>query len=113
MAVTREQIQKELGAGKPYIVAILRRGKKFITDKTEAEAMRAKHFAHLFQLRAEGKVSVVFGTRENGEIRTIELFRLSDKVEVEQLVKGDPAVHAEHFSFELLQVTGLPGDTVN
>ena len=112
MAVTQEQIQKELGKGKPYIVAILRRGKKFITDKAQAEAMRAKHFAHLFQLRAEGKVTVIFGTRENGEIRTIELFQSPDKAEVERLVKGDPAVEAEHFSFELLQMTGLPGDTV-
>ncbi len=74
--------------------------------------MRAKHFEHLFQLRAEGKVTVVFGTRENGEIRTIELFQSPDKAEVERLVKGDPAVEAEHFSFELLQMTGLPGDTV-
>ena len=112
MAVTQEQIQKELGRGKPYIVAILRKGKKFITDKTQAEAMRARHFEHLFQLRAEGKVSVVFGTRENTEMRTIELLQSPDKAEVEQLAKGDPAAEAEHFSFELLQVTRLPGDTV-
>ena len=112
MAVTQEQIKKELSAGKPYVVAVLTRGEKFITDKAGAEAMRAKHFEHLFQLRAEGKVSVVFGTRENGELRTIELFLLSDKAEVERLVKADPAVQADHFAYELHAVTGLPGDMV-
>ncbi|HTR81720.1 MAG TPA: hypothetical protein VMM58_08820 [Bacteroidota bacterium] len=112
MVVSQEQIQKELGKGKPYIIAILKKGKKFVLDKAQAESMRAKHFEHLFQLRAEGKVSVIFGTRENGEVRSIELFQLSDRSEVERLVSEDPAVQAEHFAFELLQMTGLPGDMV-
>jgi len=112
MAVTQEQIKKELSAGKPYVVAILTKGDKFIMDKAGAEVMRARHFEHLFQLRAEGKVSVIFGTRENGEMRAIELFLLSDKAEVERLVNGDPAVQAGHFAFELHAVTGLPGDAV-
>jgi len=74
--------------------------------------MRVRHFEHLFQLRAEGKASVVFGTRENCEIRTIELFLSSDKAKVERLLKSDPAVEAGHFAFELHAMTGLPGDTV-
>ena len=112
MAVTQEQIRQELAKGKPYIVVLLKKGKKFITDKAQAEAMRGKHFDHLFQLRAEGKVIVLFGTRENGEIRSIEVFVSTDKPEVERLVNEDPAVQAGHFSFELLQMTGLPGDIV-
>ena len=112
MAITQEQVKQELSKGKPYIVAMLKKGPKFILDKAQAEAMRGKHFEHLFQLRAEGKVIVLFGTRENGEIRSLEVFVSTDKSEVERLVGEDPAVQAGHFSFELLQMTGLPGDTL-
>ena len=107
-----EPFQQQLAKGKPYVVVFLTKGKNFILDKEEAEAMRAKHFKHVFELRAQGKVSVMFGTRENGFIRSIEVFNSSDKAEVERLVAQDPGVQAGHFAYEVHLMTGLPGDKV-
>lgn len=108
--MTQQSIQEQLSKGKPYTVVFLTKGKKFILDKDKAEAMRNQHFGHLFQMRSENKVLVTFGTRENGFVRSIEVYASSDTSEVERLVKQDPGVVAEHFAYEIHLMTGLPGD---
>ena len=110
--ITAEFIGQELSRAIPYTIVFLTRGSKFVTDEAEAAKLRQKHFEHVFQLRAEGIVIMMFGTREDGELRTIEVFATADVAEVERLVKQDPGVQAGHFAYAIHQMVGIKGDTL-
>ena len=111
--ITADFISQELGKAIPYTIVFLTRGKNFVTDEIEAAKLREKHFEHVFQLRADGIVIMMFGTREDGDLRTIEVFATADVAEVERLVKQDPGVAAGHFGYAIHKMVGIKGDTLS
>jgi hypothetical protein len=96
----------------PYTIVFLTRGKNFVTDETEAAKLRQRHFEDVFQLRAEGIVIMMLGTREDGDLRTIEVCATADVAEVERPVKQDSGVAAGHFGDAIHQAVGIKGDTL-
>ena len=99
--ITADLIERELAKAKPYTVLFLTRGANFVTGKAQADAIRQKHFGYAFQLKADGIILMIFGTREDGLLRTIEVFATVDRAEAERLVQQDPGVQAGHFGYEI------------
>jgi hypothetical protein len=102
-------MQEMLGKTKPYTVLILHKTSKFGepgTDKIVRE-----HGRKNFELRRDGKLSIICPIRDETDISGIGVFAASLE-ETRKIYDEDPGVKAGIFRFEVHQTRSFPGDTL-
>lgn len=102
----RDQLQKT----KPYTIVILHK-----TSKAEAGPVAARviweHGRRNFQLRRDGKLSVVCPVRDESDVSGVGIFSC-DLEETRKIMDGDPAVQAGFITYETHSTRSFPGDSL-
>ncbi len=107
--ITDEFMREMLTKTKPYCVVILKSGPKW--GGRDDQKIIWEHGRRNFELRAEGKLSIVCPTTGESEVRGIGIFN-TDPEETKRIMENDPGVMAGIFVFELYPCRSFPGDTL-
>lgn len=86
---------------KRYVMAFLKRGPKRNQDPEEATRLQAAHMANIGRMAEEGSLVVAGPFLDDGEIRGIYIFNVSDTAEARKLTETDPAIQAGRLVMEL------------
>jgi uncharacterized protein YciI len=108
--VPPDLLQKLAGMNR-YTLLILTKGENY--EHADArKILQSEHLPYTFKLREEGKMLLTMPVHDNTPIAAIGIYALTDKAEVEELAKQDPAVINKILNYELLSAVGLKGDTL-
>jgi uncharacterized protein YciI len=108
--VPSDIIQK-LAAMKRYTLLVLTKTEKYDHADTR-KIIQSEHLPYTFKLREEGKLLLTMPVYDDGPIAAIGIYASTDKAEVEEMAKNDPAVIHGIFTYQLLNSVGLKGDTL-
>ncbi len=86
---------------KRYVMAFLKRGPNRNQDPEEATRLQAAHMANIGRMAEEGSLVVAGPFLDDGEIRGIYIFNVSDTAEARKLTETDPAIQAGRLVMEL------------
>ncbi|MHB1277156.1 MAG: YciI family protein [Bacteroidia bacterium] len=86
---------------KRYVMAFLKRGPNRNQDPEEAKRLQAGHMANIGRMAEEGSLIVAGPFLDDGEIRGIYIFNVSDTTEARKLAETDPAIQAGRLAMEL------------
>ncbi|MDB5031749.1 YciI family protein [Mucilaginibacter sp.] len=104
-------ILQKLAAMNRYTLLILTKGENYDHEDTR-KIIQSEHLPYTFKLREEGKLLLTMPVNDDTTIRAIGIYASTDKAEVEEMVKQDPAIIKGVFTYELLSTVGLKGDTL-
>ena len=107
--ITDEFMREWLNKSKAYCVVILADGPK--RNDPDAKKFVWEHGRRNFQLRAQGKLSVVCPVRDDSNIAGIGIFT-TDPQETRKIMDGDPAVEAGILTYAIHPCVGFPGDAL-
>lgn len=110
ISITDEYIMHQVSKGMQYTLVLLKKGSKDDQNQEEANKILMAHLHHLFKLKIEGKMLLAGPIDEDGELRGICIYNLTDKEEVKKYVEEDPAVKSGRLSYEIYPWFGIPGD---
>ncbi len=108
--ITDDYMRSMLPLAQRYVVCILKKGPVY--DAPGSEKIQWEHGRANFQLRAEGKLPVIFRMTDGGNITGIGLFDTDKIEEVREIMERDPGVRAGRFIYELHTCLCFPGSTV-
>lgn len=92
---------------KNYSAVILKAGPNL--NQQDAPGIIREHGRRNFELRAEGKLSIVCPVTDTSEVKGIGIFNV-DQEELKQIMDNDPGVKAGIFIYEIHSVRSFPGD---
>jgi len=104
-------ILPKLAAMSRYTLLILTKAENYNNEDTR-RIIQSEHLPYTFKLREQGKLLLTMPVNDNTAVAAIGIYASTDKAEVEELVKQDPAVIKKIFNYELLSAAGLKGDTL-
>jgi hypothetical protein len=107
--ITDEFMREMLTKTKPYCIVILRSGPKW--DNPDVQKIIWEHGRRNFELRAEGKLSIVCPVTGGGDVKGVGIFD-SDPEEVKRTMDDDPGVKAGVFVYEVHPGRSFPGDAL-
>jgi len=107
--ITDDFMKQMIAAAKTYTAIILK--KTPVYNREQHFPLIWEHARRNFQLRAEGKLSIVCPVRDESEVGGIGIFNLGPD-ETRQLMDEDPAVKAGIFTYDVHPVASFPGDTL-
>ena len=84
-----------------YWFVMLMRGPSRGQDSVTAGKLQEGHMANMQKMYYDGKLKVAGPFGDDGNWRGIFIFDCQSKEEVEQLLKGDPAIIAGRLSYEI------------
>src|SRR5579871_415359 len=96
--ITDDEMRQMMTTTRPYTVIILK-----ATPKLQEPGMDKivwEHGRRNFQLRAEGKLSVVMPIRDGSGVTGVGIFNATAE-ETKAIMDGDPGVQAGIFTYEL------------
>lgn len=100
-----EALAKELGADdygmKSYVMALLKSGPNKSPTTDSAKVLQAAHMANITSLAEEGYLVMAGPFLDNGDLRGIYIFAVSDVEEAKRLTETDPAIKAGTLVMEL------------
>ena len=102
----RENLQKT----RPYTVVILHKTSKRDSDPG-ADKIIWEHGRRNFQLRKDGKLSVVCAIRDESDVSGVGVFS-TELAETRRIMDGDPAVKAGIITYETHSTRSFPGDSL-
>ena len=108
--VDEAYIQKELSTARAYTIVLYKKGPN--PAGPDLKAMQMNHLKYLFTLKEQGKISVFGPLTDNGDIRGIGIFNLTDVKEVEKLLNDDELVKSGHMIYEIHPWFGVPGQSL-
>jgi len=104
-AVFDEALAKRLGADqygmRSYVIAFLRAGPKKARDAEDAARIQGAHMANIKRLASEGKLALAGPFLDDGPLRGIFVFNVTDMEEAQEIAASDPAVQAGLLTLEL------------
>ncbi len=109
--ITDEFMRSMLGRSRVYSVVLLKLTSLYKANAApESEQARTiwAHGRRNFELRASGKMPMV-GPLFAPPLAGLAVFTVEPE-EVEEIMRGDPAVKAGYFTFEVLPWRTFPGD---
>ena len=106
-SITNEYMQEMMTKTRNYNLVILKKGLNF--DLPDARSVIWEHGRKNFELRADGKLSIVCPVADSGEVRGVGIFNVEEK-ELKQIMDEDPGVKAGIFVYEIHPVRSFPGD---
>lgn len=109
VAITDECMRENLSKTKAYTVMILRKATKH--DVPGADAIIWEHGRRNFELRSEGKLSIVCPINDGSDVAGIGIFNAAPE-EVKRIYSEDPAVKAGILLFEIHPGLSFPGDSL-
>jgi len=105
--ISDDYMKQMMTTTKPYSVVILKAGPNHDTEG--AQKIIWEHARRNFQLRAEGKLSVVCPVRDDTSVNGIGIFS-TDPVETKKIMDEDPGVMTGIFIYEIHPSRSFPGD---
>ncbi len=98
-------LAKKLGADeygmRKYVMAFLRKGPNREQDKDKAAKLQAAHMENIQRLADEGKLSLAGPFLDDGDLRGIYIFNVTDIEEAKALTETDPAIQSGQLVMEL------------
>ena len=107
--ITDAYMREMLSKTRPYTVLIIHKTSKFGQPGTDKIVM--EHGRRNFQLRRDGKLSVVCAINDGTDVSGVGVFATSVE-ETRRIYEDDPGVKAGIFSFEVHPTRSFPGDTL-
>ncbi|MCU1556188.1 MAG: hypothetical protein JWN09_183 [Microbacteriaceae bacterium] len=107
--ITDEQMRERLLATKPYTIVILKAGPNRRAEG--ADKVVWEHGRRNFQLREDGRLSIVCPVMDGTEVSGVGIFNLTPERTVE-IMQDDPAVKAGVLVFEIHPTRAFPGDSL-
>jgi len=107
--ITDEYMRGMLATTRPYTIVILHRTPK--RDEPGADKVVWEHGRRNFELRRDGKLSVVCPVGGESDVSGLCIFS-SDPEESRKIMDGDPAVKAGIFTYTLHLTRSFPGDSL-
>lgn len=86
---------------KKYYMAFLKKGPNRDIDSASAMELQRAHLDNIGKMAEEGKLVLAGPFLDDGEIRGIYIFNVSDEAEAKELTNSDPAVKAGSLIMEL------------
>jgi hypothetical protein len=105
--ITNEYMQEMMTKTKNYNLVILKKGLNY--DQPDARSFIWEHGRRNFQLRADGKLSIVCPVTDSSDVRGVGIFNV-DELELKQIMDDDPGVKAGIFVYEIHSMRSFPGD---
>jgi hypothetical protein len=102
-------ILQKLAAMNQYTLLILTKTAKYDEPGTR-KILQSEHLPYTFKLREEGKLLLTMPIYDTSPIAAIGIYASTEKTEVEEMVKQDPAIIKGIFNYQLLSGIGLKGD---
>ena len=102
-------MQRMLSKSKNYSLVILKPGEK--RNSEGVEEIIWEHGRRNFELRAEGKLSIVCPVPNGRIVSGICIFNCSVE-EAKEIMDGDPGVRARIFEYEVYECRSFPGDSL-
>jgi len=109
VAITDDFMQEMLSKRRPYTVVILLRTSK--RDAPGADKIVWKHGRRNFELRRDGKVSIICPINTTEAVSGLCIFS-TDLAETRRIMDDDPAVKAGVFTYEVYSTRSFPGDSL-
>lgn len=110
--ITPEQIMQKVSSGRPFVLLHLKAGKPFEGSEEERNALQMQHLAHLFQLEADGKVSVFGPVIQHPELLGIIVFNTASRDDVQKWMEDDPYIKEGYMNFECFDFFTIPGQRI-
>jgi hypothetical protein len=107
--ITDEFMREMLTQTKKYCVVILKSGPKW--GSRDAQKIIWEHGRRNFELRSEGKLSIVCPIADASEVRGVGIFN-TDPAAAQLIMESDPGVMAGIFVYELHSCQSFPGDAL-
>ena len=107
--ITDDYMRQMMTTTKPYTVLILRKGPNYGADGSAAVIW--EHGRRNFELRADGRLSIVLPVPDESDVTGIGIFALAPE-ETEAVMRDDPGVQAGLFEFEVHAARSFPGDAL-
>jgi hypothetical protein len=108
MAITDEDMRALLATSRPYTIVILKRGP---AERADRDAIVWEHGRRNMELRADGRLAIVFPVRDGSEVSGIGVFDL-DEDATREVMDGDPGVQAGIFVYEVHPTRSFTGDAL-
>ncbi len=99
-ALAAELRADEHGMGQ-YVIAFLRAGPNRDRSPEETAELQKQHMANISRLAAEGVLVLAGPFLDDGELRGIYVFDVTDVEEARRLTETDPAIQAGSLTLEL------------
>lgn len=86
---------------KPYYFVLLKKGPHRDQDSTSAAKIQKAHLENINKLAAKGVLNVAGPFLDDGDLRGIFIFNLSEEEQVKKYVDSDPAVKSGRLVYEI------------
>ena len=106
--VSDDAVKQRISKAKAYTFVMLKR--TLASTPELGKRNQIAHLKYLQKLKEEGKLPLYGPLTDNGEIRGICIFNLSDLDAVKKLIEEDPHIKSGHLTYELHPYFGIPGD---
>lgn len=110
MTITNELIQQILATAREYCVFILKEGAN--RNQPDAEQIQGEHIRYLFELRADGKLSITCPVMNNSGLMGVGILNTSDLDEAKKILDQDPNIKAGRLTYEAHICISFPGDSL-
>jgi hypothetical protein len=108
-AISDEAMREALTKTRVYSVVILLAGPK--RHEAQIEKIIWEHGRRNFELRAEGKLSIVCPIADGSNVCGLGIFN-ADSAETKRIMDADPGVKAGVFTYEIHPCRSFPGDSL-
>jgi hypothetical protein len=106
-AISNEYMQEMMTKSRNYNLVILMKGLNY--EQPDARSVIWEHARRNFQLRADGKLSIVCPVADSSDVRGIGIFN-ADENELKEIMDEDPGVKSGIFIYQIYPVRSFPGD---
>lgn len=111
--VSMEFVQQELTKAKSYTLAFFIKGSNVESaDDESAQRQQMAHLQYLFTLKEQNKLLLFGPLTDDGNMRGILIFSLTDVEQVKALLNEDPHVKAGLLAYEIHPWFGIPGHSL-
>ena len=110
VSITDEYMREHIQKTKPYTIVILHKTAR-INSEPGADKIIWEHARRNFQLRKEGKLSVVCPIRDETDVSGVGIFS-TDLQETRRIMDQDPAVKVGILTYETHPTRSFPGDSL-
>jgi hypothetical protein len=107
--ISDSYMREQLATTQNYTLVLLTASDKYGAEGTEPVIW--EHGRRNFQLRADGKLSIVAPVRDDSPLCGIGIFTTPVE-ETTSIMADDPAVRAGIFTFEVHPISGFPGSSL-
>ena len=107
-----DSVMAKVAKGKNYTLVFLKSGKHIPTNSQAAQQMQVNHLVHLFNMEAEGKISIFGPVTNDPKLRGIIVFNSTDQEYIKRELNDDPYIKAGYLKYELLNWFSIPGQRV-